>query len=89
MSIISLEVIVIYRVHCIFNKVFATPTRSLFKDFHFNRESSFLNYLDIALQRIEDSSFGICLECDRLISKERLEEVPHATKCFDCKTSNK
>ena len=54
-----------------------------------NRESSFLNYLDIALQRIDDTSFGVCKECDELISKERLEEVPHATKCFDCKTSNK
>ena len=54
-----------------------------------NRESSFLNYLDLALQRIDDSSFGICAKCNELISKERLEEVPHATKCFDCKTSNK
>ena len=53
-----------------------------------NRESSFLNYLDLALQRIDDSSFGVCFECNQLISKERLEEVPHATKCFDCKTSN-
>ena len=53
-----------------------------------NRESSFLNYLDLALQRIDDSSFGVCYECDKLISKERLEEVPHATKCFNCKTSN-
>ena len=54
-----------------------------------NRESSFLNYLDLALQRIDDTSFGVCLECNELISQERLEEVPHATKCFDCKTSNK
>ena len=53
-----------------------------------NRESSFLNYLDLALQRIDDSSFGVCLKCDKLISKERLKEVPHATKCFNCKTSN-
>ena len=51
-----------------------------------NRESSFLNYLDLALQRIDDSSFGVCTKCKKLISKERLEEVPHATKCFDCKT---
>jgi len=54
-----------------------------------NRESSFLNYLDLALQRIDDSSFGTCSKCNELISKERLEEVPHATKCFDCKTSNR
>ena len=53
-----------------------------------NRESSFLNYLDLALQRIDDSSFGVCSKCDKLISKDRLKEVPHATKCFDCKTSN-
>ena len=52
-----------------------------------NRESSFLNYLDKAIQRIEDSTFGICFECSKLISKDRLMEVPHATKCFDCKTS--
>ena len=53
-----------------------------------NRESSFLNYLDLALQRINDSSFGVCFKCDKLISKDRLKEVPHATKCFNCKTSN-
>ena len=54
-----------------------------------NRESSFLNYLDKAIQRIDDGSFGTCFECSSLISKERLIEVPHATKCFECKTSNK
>ena len=53
-----------------------------------NRESSFLNYLDLALQRIEDKTFGVCRKCNELISKERLNEVPHATKCFDCKTSH-
>ena len=53
-----------------------------------NRESSFLNYLDLALQRIEDKTFGVCRKCNELISEERLNEVPHATKCFDCKTSN-
>ena len=54
-----------------------------------NRESNFLNYLDKALQRIEDKTFGICFECTKLISKDRLDEVPHATKCFDCKTSRR
>ena len=53
-----------------------------------NRESSFLNYLDLALQRIDDTSYGVCSKCGELISKERLMEGPHATKCFDCKTSN-
>ena len=54
-----------------------------------NRESKFLNYLDKALQRIDDKTFGICFECGELISKARLAEVPHATKCFDCKTTRR
>ena len=54
-----------------------------------NRESNFLNYLDKAIQRLEDKTFGICFECSSLISKDRLIEVPHATKCFECKTSKK
>lgn len=54
-----------------------------------NRESKFLNYLDKALQRIIDETFGICFECSELISRDRLAEVPHATKCFDCKTSRR
>ena len=33
-----------------------------------NRESSFLNYLDLALQRIDDTSFGVCSKCGELIS---------------------
>lgn len=52
-----------------------------------NRESNYLTYLDKALQRIEDGTYGSCVECNNLISSERLNEVPHATKCFDCKTS--
>ena len=54
-----------------------------------NRESIFLNYLDKALQRIDDKTFGVCFECSELISRDRLIEVPHATKCFDCKTTIK
>ena len=34
---------------------------------------------------IEDETFGICNSCSELISKERLEEVPHTTSCFNCK----
>ena len=52
-----------------------------------DRESKFLNYLEKALQRIEDGTYGSCVKCDKLISVERLKEVPHATQCFDCKTS--
>ena len=51
------------------------------------RNKTFLGYLDKALLMIKNKTFGICEECDQLIHKERLEEVPHTTKCFDCKSS--
>mgnify|MGYP006134070945 CR=1 FL=1 len=51
------------------------------------REKKFIQYLDKALLMIQEGNFGICISCEKLIDKERLEEVPHTTKCFDCKTS--
>mgnify|MGYP001178894557 CR=1 FL=1 len=52
-----------------------------------SRNKTFLGYLDKALMMIKNKSFGICQTCNKLIHKERLEEVPHTTKCFDCKSS--
>jgi len=51
-----------------------------------SREGKFLNYLDDALKRIEKGTYGFCTECGNLIDKERLEAVPHAHQCIDCKT---
>jgi len=52
-----------------------------------NRENTFLQYLERSLVMMEDGTFGICKKCKCLIDKERLMEVPHTTKCFDCKTA--
>lgn len=54
-----------------------------------SRESKFLNYLDDALRRIKQGNFGICIECQKLISKKRLEAVPHAQLCVKCKLKKK
>ena len=51
------------------------------------REKKFITYLNRALEMMDDGSFGKCRECESLISKERLEEVPHTTKCFKCKSA--
>ena len=53
-----------------------------------DRENKFLQYLNRALEMIEEGSFGVCSTCGDLINKERLEEVPHTSSCFDCKSSN-
>ena len=50
------------------------------------RENKFLQYLNRSLDMIKKGTFGICIDCGELINKERLEEVPHTTKCFNCKS---
>ena len=52
------------------------------------REKKYLQYLDKAIKMIKDGSFGICIVCNKRINKERLEEVPHTTSCFDCKSKS-
>jgi RNA polymerase-binding protein DksA len=44
-----------------------------------------LSAIDAALARMEDGGYGICQNCGRPISPERLEAIPWATHCIDCK----
>ena len=53
-----------------------------------DRENTFLQYLDRALEMLDAGSFGICTSCGNLINKERLMEVPHTSSCFDCKSKS-
>lgn len=63
-----------------------TDTMEREKTFLFaSREGKFLNYLDDALKRLEKGEYGFCLDCGTLIDKERLEAVPHAQLCINCK----
>ena len=60
------------------------------KGFHFmNRETDYYKFLIKALERINDGSFGVCNICEELIAEERMMEVPNATKCVQCKESEK
>ena len=60
------------------------------KGFHFmNRETDYYKFLTKALERINDGSFGVCNICEELIPEERMMEVPNATKCVQCKESEK
>ena len=53
------------------------------------REDTFIKCLDKALNMIDDGTFGICIECNKLIPKVRLDEVPHINKCVSCKEKNR
>ncbi|MBN2236178.1 MAG: TraR/DksA family transcriptional regulator [Bacteroidales bacterium] len=50
-----------------------------------NRQEKFITSLENALVRIENKSYGICRETGKLISKERLRSVPHATLSIEAK----
>lgn len=49
------------------------------------RQLKFIQHLQAALIRIENKTYGICRETGKLISKERLRAVPHATLSIDAK----
>lgn len=49
------------------------------------RQSRFINNLENALTRIENKTYGICRVTGKLISKERLRAVPHATLSIEAK----
>ncbi len=50
-----------------------------------SRQQKFINNLENALIRIENKSYGVCRASGKLISKERLRSVPHATLSIDAK----
>ena len=41
--------------------------------------------IDAALARIDEGTFGTCARCGRPIAEERLEAMPYATLCIECK----
>ncbi len=49
------------------------------------RQQKFISGLENALIRIENKTYGICRVTGKLISKERLRSVPHATLSIDAK----
>ena len=53
------------------------------------RQQKFIQHLEAALVRIENKTYGVCRETGKLISKERLKAVPHATLSIDAKNDRR
>ncbi|MFD1551490.1 TraR/DksA family transcriptional regulator [Putridiphycobacter roseus] len=51
------------------------------------RQTKFITNLENALRRIENKTYGICRETGKLIRKERLRLVPHATLSIEAKNA--
>jgi RNA polymerase-binding protein DksA len=41
--------------------------------------------IDAALERIEAGTYGTCQTCGKPIGDDRLEAIPYATQCIDCR----
>ena len=65
----------------------ATETQDREQAFHMaSREGKYLFYIEEALDRVRNGTFGVCKKCGKLIPKARLEAVPTAKMCIECKT---
>ena len=49
-----------------------------------DRESNLLRLVRLALRRISDGSYGICMHCEEDINPRRLAAVPWAPYCIQC-----
>jgi RNA polymerase-binding protein DksA len=50
-----------------------------------NRHTTEIHDIDAALERIENGSYGICIECGQQIGLKRLQAYPIAKRCIECK----
>jgi DnaK suppressor protein len=65
-----------------------TATVTLDRELDYSLEENstrVLDEIDTALRKIEEGTFGTCERCGQPIAPERLEAMPYATKCIDCK----
>jgi len=53
------------------------------------RQMKFIQHLEAALIRIKNKTYGICRETGKLIPRERLRAVPHATLTVEAKNNKK
>ena len=49
------------------------------------RESRLMKKISRALEKLNNGDFGVCEECSREISEERLKARPIAALCIECK----
>lgn len=53
------------------------------------RQRKFIEHLKGALVRIDNKTYGVCRATGKLIPKERLRAVPHATLCVEEKNNRR
>ncbi|HCC38198.1 MAG TPA: conjugal transfer protein TraR [Treponema sp.] len=51
-----------------------------------SQELKRLKLIDSALTRIKQGKYGLCLKCGKRIPDDRLEAIPYALMCIECKS---
>jgi RNA polymerase-binding protein DksA len=46
-----------------------------------------LKAIDSAITRIKQGKYGLCVRCGKKIPQERLEAMPYALMCIECKSA--
>ncbi|MBE3065598.1 MAG: TraR/DksA family transcriptional regulator [Spirochaetes bacterium] len=52
-----------------------------------SQEIKRLQLIESAIARVENKKYGVCARCSKKIPRERLEAIPYALLCIDCKSS--
>lgn len=47
-----------------------------------------LQKVESAISRLKNGSYGVCAVCGSMISKDRIEAIPYAVLCIQCKTQS-
>ena len=55
--------------------------------FYAQRDGRLIYHINQALERIDEGNFGLCQSCNNPIHTARLEAVPHARLCIQCKST--
>ncbi len=52
-----------------------------------SKSGRLIYHIDEALRRIQEGTYGKCIKCGKSISSARLQAVPHARMCIECKSA--
>ena len=53
-----------------------------------SQEIKRLKLIESALMRIKQGKYGLCIKCNIRIPQDRLEAIPYALMCIDCKSED-
>ena len=53
-----------------------------------SQELKRLRMIDAALTRIQQGKYGLCIKCSKKIPHARLEAIPYALMCVECKSAD-